>query len=292
MIHKSTHGLCHLRAQRVLYVSLLKDRAGSESKSWQGTELTKHLWGWVLYLCCDWQVWPYRAAAKPSQPKERLKQWPRLGLLFQPLIVSLPWGSGRQGGGAIPVTAAAVCPSAHPAFGQGTQAREGGADTHVKHITEEWGEKADGSLNFQSSCELVKKETHSFPLWWYIWIYFTLDRNLTFPLVITRLMMPTHSCQFGQNWGVPNCRTSLVLAENWVSIPLGQCLGDPDKVDLVRLLEEQTLHHPVPDPVLWAGHSERTSCCKHFWVSVLNSVLSGDDKHAEGKLKEPGPSRY
>lgn len=25
------------------------------------------------FLCCDWQVWPYRAAAKPSQPKNRLR---------------------------------------------------------------------------------------------------------------------------------------------------------------------------------------------------------------------------
>lgn len=58
--------------RKVLYISLLEDGTGSESRSWQGTELTKHFWGRVGYLHCDWQAWPCRAAAKPSQPKDRL----------------------------------------------------------------------------------------------------------------------------------------------------------------------------------------------------------------------------
>lgn len=42
------------------------------------------------------------------------------------------------------------------AFGQRIQARKGGAAKHVKHIKEEWGEKANGGQVFQSNCELVK----------------------------------------------------------------------------------------------------------------------------------------
>lgn len=70
--------------------------------------------------------------------------------------------TGREEG-AIPVSAAAMYPNAHSAFGQGAQATEGGAAKYVKHIKEEWGEKASGWLIFQSSCGLTKRENIFFP---------------------------------------------------------------------------------------------------------------------------------
>lgn len=141
-------------------------------------------------MCCDWQVWPYRAAAKPSQPKNRLRLFAAspgfkssrggsstwkiyvteifgVGLLLgrtmaQPRTSILATGchpamgprqAGRRGH---PSHCCCSVPNAHPALGQGTQAREGGAAKPVKHIKEEQGGKANGSLIFQSSCKLVK----------------------------------------------------------------------------------------------------------------------------------------